>query len=289
MRIRDYVELTKPRITALIAATTAVGFFFGRNRNIPTSRSELLLALHTLAGTALMASGTAALNQWWERDVDARMKRTAGRPVPSRRISASRALAFGILISSVGFGQLFFLVNVEAAGLALFTLLTYLFVYTPLKKRSWLSTAVGAIPGAMPPLIGFAAASGALPMEAWALAAILFLWQFPHFYAIAWMYREDYANAGMPMLPVLEPDGRSTAKQMVIFTAALIVGSMLPWFLNMSGWLYGAGAVGLGLWFLQRTRLLVFDRTRVRARSVLLASIAYLPLLYLLMVFDNTQ
>ena len=287
MQIRDYIELTKPRITALIAATTAVGFFFGWNRNIPSSRYELLLAVHTLVGTALMASGTAALNQWWERDADARMKRTAGRPIPSRRIRASRALIFGVLISAIGFGELFFLVNILSACLGLFTLLTYLFVYTPMKRRSWLSTAVGAVPGAMPPLIGFAGASGALPMEAWALAVILFLWQFPHFYAIAWMYQDDYANAGMPMLPVVEPDGRSTAKQMVIFTAALIAGSILPWLLNMSGWLYGAGALALGLWFLQRTGLLVVDRTRVRARSVLLASVAYLPLLYGLMVLDN--
>ena len=287
MQIRDYIELTKPRITALIAATTAVGFFFGWNRNIPSSRYELLLAVHTLVGTALMASGTAALNQWWERDADARMKRTAGRPIPSRRIRASRALIFGVLISAIGFGELFFLVNILSACLGLFTLLTYLFVYTPMKRRSWLSTAVGAVPGAMPPLIGFAGASGALLMEAWALAVILFLWQFPHFYAIAWMYREDYANAGMPMLPVVEPDGRSTAKQMVMFTAALIAGSILPWLLNMSGWLYGAGALALGLWFLRRTDLLAVDRTRVRARSVLLASVAYLPLLYGLMVLDN--
>ena len=287
MQIRDYIELTKPRITALIAATTAVGFFFGWNRNIPSSRYELLVALHTLAGTALLASGTAALNQWWERDADARMKRTAGRPIPSRRIRASRALVFGVLISAIGFGELFFLVNILSACLGLFTLLTYLFVYTPMKRRSWLSTAVGAVPGAMPPLIGFAGASGALRMEAWALAVILFLWQFPHFYAIAWMYREDYANAGMPMLPVVEPDGRSTAKLMVIFTAALIAGSILPWLLNMSGWLYGAGALALGLWFLRRTDLLAVDRTRVRARSVLLASVAYLPLLYGLMVLDN--
>ena len=225
-RMKDYIELTKPRITWLILMSTGIGYFFG----LPKAGSwwafvsaiPWLALLHTILGTGLIASGTAALNQWYERDADCRMRRTADRPIPSGRIAAPRALAFGVALSLAGFADLWLGVNLLAALLGLFTLLSYLFLYTPLKSRSWLSTTIGAFPGAMPPMIGFAAAHGSITSEAWVLFAILFLWQFPHFYSIAWMYREDYARAGIRMLPVVEPDGRSTARQIVLYGLALI-------------------------------------------------------------------
>ena len=205
--------------------------------------------LHTILGTGLIASGTAALNQWYEREADRRMRRTSDRPMPSGRIAPPRALAFGVALSLAGFADLWLGVNLLAALLGLFTLLSYLFLYTPLKQRSWLSTTIGAFPGAMPPMIGFAAAHGSITSEAWVLFAILFLWQFPHFYSIAWMYREDYARAGIRMLPVVEPDGRSTARQIVLYGLALIPVSLVPSILGMSGRIYLVGALLLGLWF----------------------------------------
>jgi heme o synthase len=238
-------------------------------------------------GVALLASGTAALNQWYERDADRKMRRTARRPLPSGRISARGALVFGLALSAAGFVELWLGANLLAALIGAFTLASYLCLYTPLKQRTWLSTTVGAVPGAMPPLIGYAAASGALTAEAWVLAAILFLWQFPHFYAIAWMYREDYARAGIVMLPVLEPDGRSTARQIVLYGLVLIPVSLMPAALGMSGSLYLAGALGAGLWFLRSGLRVAQERTVLRARSVLMVSVLYLPLLYGLMLLDR--
>ena len=198
-----YLELTKPRITALIVFSTAVGFFFGMPHHYLWTAVGIRCLVHAMAATALLASGTASLNQWWEAAADAQMRRTARRPISSGRISSRNALAFGLGISLLGFLDLAFNVNWISAWLGLFTLASYLLLYTPLKRRSPLSTTIGAVPGAMPPLIGFAAAHGSLAPGAYALAAILFLWQFPHFYAIAWMYRDDYARGGMRLLPVL--------------------------------------------------------------------------------------
>ena len=206
--MRDYISLTKPRITWLILMSTGVGYFFGL-RGVSLWQIHWWALLHTIIGTGLIASGTAALNQWYEREADAKMRRTSDRPLPSGRLTAGRALAFGIALAIAGFVELAWFVNLLSAVLGMATLVSYLFLYTPLKQRSWLSTTVGAFPGAMPPMIGFAAASGTLTADAWVLFAILFLWQFPHFYAIAWMYREDYARAGIRMLPVVEPDGHS--------------------------------------------------------------------------------
>src|SRR5580700_6310418 len=200
--MREFLELTKPRITVLILICTAVGYLFGCGNSF-----HLAILTHVLFGTALMASGTSALNQWCEVDSDARMRRTCDRPLPSGRMSRSHGLCFGLLSSTAGFTELWFQTNSIAAGLGLFTLLSYIFVYTPLKRRSPACTTVGALPGAMPPLIGYAAASGGLDAGALALFLILLVWQFPHFYAIAWMYREDYARGGIRMLPVIEPDG----------------------------------------------------------------------------------
>jgi protoheme IX farnesyltransferase len=186
-----------------------------------------------------------------------------------------------------GFLELWWGVNRLSAAVGLFTLASYLFLYTPMKTRTWWSTTVGAIPGAMPPVIGFAAAAGTLPRESWALFAILFLWQFPHFYSIAWMYREDYARAGIRMLPVVEPDGRSTARQIVLYGIALIPVSLAPALLGMAGRIYLAGALGLGLWFLYSGVRVALDRTTVRARAVLMTSVVYLPLLYGLLLLDR--
>lgn len=280
--MKEYIELTKPRITWLILMSTGVGFFFGAQAGW-----HLLALLHTIVGTGLIASGTAALNQWYERDADAKMRRTRSRPLPSGRIDPARALWFAILISIVGFLELGFGVNWLTGWLGFFTLATYLFVYTPLKQRSPHSTTLGAIPGAMPPLIGFAAASGTLTGAAWILFAILFLWQFPHFYAIAWMYREDYERAGIRMLPVVEPDGESTARQIVLYSLALLPISLIPKFLHMSGNVYLLGAVVLGCVFIYASFRVMRDRTRQQARRVLLTSVIYLPVLYALMLFDR--
>lgn len=289
--MRDYLSLTKPRITWLILMTTAIGYFFGlpgaANWRVFIQNIRIFPLLHTLIGTGLMASGTAALNQWFEREADRRMRRTAGRPLPSGRMSAGRALIFGIALSVSGFVELFLGVNRLAGLVGLFTLASYLFCYTPLKQRTWWSTTVGAIPGALPPVIGYAAAAGALTREAWVLGAILFLWQFPHFYAIAWMYKEDYARAGIRMLPVVEPDCRSTARQILVYGMALIPVSLTPAFMGMSGGIYGLGALILGLWFLYSGVRVALDRTIVRARGVLLTSVLYLPLIYGLMLLDR--
>jgi protoheme IX farnesyltransferase len=284
--MRDYIELTKPRITWLILMSTGVGYFYGQfygNRGF-----HLLLLLHTVIGTGLMASGTAALNQWYEREADRHMRRTADRPLPAGRLSSGGALAFGIALSVAGFLDLWRGANLLAGLFGAFTLASYLFVYTPMKQRTWWSTTVGAVPGAMPPMIGYAAAAGGLSGQAWILFAILFLWQFPHFYSIAWMYKDDYARAGIRMLPVVEPDCRSTARQIVLYGLALVPVSLAPAVLGMSGRLYLVGALLLGLWFLYSGVRVALDRTLVRARAVLVASVLYLPAIYGLMLVDRT-
>ncbi len=280
--MKDYVALTKPRITWLILMSTGVGYFFGMKNGW-----HFWTLLHTIIGTGLIASGTAALNQWYERVADGKMRRTQARPLPAGRLDPGKALAFAIAISAVGFAELWFGANPLAATLGLITLLTYLFIYTPLKQRSPHSTTFGSIPGAMPPLIGFAAASGTLTWDAWVLFAILFLWQFPHFYAIAWMYKEDYARAGIRMLPVVEPDGKSTARRILLYSMALIPISMMPKFFAMAGNVYLYGALALGLAFLYYGLRIRTDRTRQQARRVLLASVVYLPALFSLMLFDR--
>jgi heme o synthase len=281
-----YLELTKPRITCFILMSTAIGFVCGMNAGVSWT---WLTMLHTLLGTALIASGTAALNQWYEREADAKMDRTSARPIPSGRVTAPHALLFGIFLSVAGFADLWLGANLLTALLGLFTLVSYLFLYTPMKQRSPHSTTLGAIPGAMPPLIGFAAASGTLNWNAWILYAILFLWQFPHFYAIAWMYRADYAKAGIRMLPVVEPDGESTSRSMLYFSLALLPISLLPKFFAMAGNFYLAGAVVLGLIYVYASLRSVFDCTVLRARQVLFASVLYLPFLYGLLLLDRTR
>ncbi|HWR50794.1 MAG TPA: heme o synthase [Bryobacteraceae bacterium] len=281
--MRDYIELTKPRITWLILMSTAIGYYFG----LSGGAWNWLVLFHALLGTGLMASGTATLNEWYERAGDALMRRTKGRPIPSGRVSPTGALLFGIALSVAGFADLAIAVNPLAALWGFATLATYLFLYTPLKQRSRHATTVGAFPGAMPPLIGFAAARGELTLEAWVLFGILFLWQFPHFLAIAWMYRDDYGRAGIKMLPVVEPDGRSTARQILAGAVLLIPVSLAPTWLNMTGSYYLLGAAALGAMFLYSGIRVARERTPQRARRVLLASVVYLPLLYGLMVVDG--
>ncbi len=281
--MRNYIELTKPRITWLILMSTAVGYYFGARGG---SWSWLGI-VHTLFGTMLIASGTAALNQYYEREGDSKMRRTQARPLPSGRLAPGRALIFAIAISAIGFAELTFFVNTLTGLLGLFTLLSYLFVYTPLKKRSFHSTTIGAMPGAMPPLIGFAAARGTITTEAWILFLILFLWQFPHFYAIAWMYREDYQRAGIRMLPVIDDGGEATAWHILLFATVLIPISLLPKFWLMTGNIYLLGALALGGVFLYSSIRAALSRTRQHARQVLLASVVYLPVLYGLMMLDR--
>ena len=279
--MRDYLELTKPKVTWLILMSTAVGYYFGGG----AWHSSVLL--HTLLGTALLASGTAVLNEWYEREADAKMLRTRRRPIPSGRVVPVKALVFGLVLSAAGVADLAVKVNATAALCGLLTLASYLFLYTPLKQRTPHTSTVGALPGAMPPLIGYAGAHGALTCEAWALFAILFLWQFPHSLSIAWMYREDYGRAGIVFLPVVEPDGRSTARQMLMGSLLLIPASLLPVYLSMEGWIYGAGALLLGSGYLYATLRVSMNRTTASAREVLWASVIYLPLLYGLMLVDG--
>ncbi len=282
--MKDYIELTKPRITWLIVMSAAVGYYFGHS-----GTWAVWTIIHTLFGTALIASGTAALNQWYERNADRHMRRTQMRPLPSGRLQPNQALWFGLALAVAGTLELGLGANWLTAALGLVTMLSYLGIYTPLKQKTWWSTTIGAFPGAMPPLIGFAGAADKLTAEAWILGAILFLWQFPHFYAIAWMYREDYSRAGIQMLPVVEPDGESTARQILLYSILLIPVSLLPKWAGMAGNLYLIGAAALGVWFLYSGIQISLDRTKLRARKVLLTSVAYLPLLYALMVLDPVR
>ena len=285
-KFASLAELTKPRITLFILMSSAIGFMTGSHLSPAWSWARLI---HMLIGTGLIAGGTAALNQWYENEGDALMRRTQRRPIPSGRITAREGLWFGVALSVVGFVELCWGVNLLTGFLGLFTLASYLFVYTPLKRVSPVSTTIGAIPGAMPPLIGYAAASGRLNFEAGILYAILFLWQFPHFYAIAWMYREDYARAGIRMLPVVEPDGDSTARRIVLFSLALVPMSLAPAFFSMAGNVYLYGALVLGSLVLVAGFRAASEHSILRARQVLLASVVYLPLLYGLLVLDSKR
>ena len=281
-RASAYVELTKPRITFLIVLTSAAGFGLASRRGI-----DYLALVSALLGIALLSSGIATLNQYAERDLDGLMRRTAGRPLPSGKLAPWEALAFGAGLTIAAEVYLLLLVNPLSALLGLTVIAGYLFGYTPLKTRSSLSTVVGAFPGAVPPLIGWTAATGALSIEGWVLFAILFLWQFPHFLAIAWMYREDYSRAGILMLPVVEPDGRVTAQQIVLYTLMLIPVSLLPTVLGISGRFYFFGAIVLGLLFLYSSIKAAFSMSRQQAKQLLLASVLYLPLLFILMVVNK--
>ena len=281
-RLADYWTLTKPEVNFLVIMSALAGFYLGWRGPL-----DLLLLANTLIGTLLVASGTGTLNQYMERVSDASMRRTAQRPLPSGRMAPAAALGFGILLSVAGGALLWLAVNPLSSVLALLTLGTYLLFYTPLKKRTPLCTLVGAFPGAAPPLIGWAAARGSLSLEAWVLYAILFVWQFPHFLAIAWMYREDYTRAGLLMLPPHDADGRFTAREILAFTMALLPLSLVPVALGQVGMIYLIGALALGLIFLVYGIRLARFRTGALARQVMLASVIYLPIVYALMMVNK--
>ena len=280
--LAGYMELTKPEVTWLILMSTGAGFYLASQGSV-----NLLLLLQTVLGTGLVAAGTGTLNQLLERSADAKMQRTEGRPLPTGRITPRSALVFGLTLSTAGLATLALAVNTLTCLLTLATLAGYLLFYTPLKSRTPLCTLVGAIPGAMPPVIGWAGARGELHPEAGILFLILFLWQFPHFLAIAWMYREDYARGGMLMLPVVDPEGKATGRQILFYTAALLPVSLFPTQLGLTGRLYLFGSMALGLVFLYYAVAMARSRTRQGARRLLLASVGYLPLVYALMVLDK--
>ena len=281
-RLSDYWVLTKPEVNFLVVISTLAGYYVALRGPL-----DFFLLLNTLLGTLLVASGTGTLNQYIERKSDASMRRTARRPLPAGRIKAVEALIFGILLA-IGGGLLLWLeVNALASVLALLTLITYLLVYTPLKRKTALCTLIGAFPGAMPPLIGWAAARGSLNAESMVLYSILFLWQFPHFLAIAWMYREDYSRAGLRMLPPEDPDGRLTSRQIIAFLVALVVVSMVPTLIGQVGKVYLFGTAVLGSYFLLHGARLARNRTNVLARRLVLASVLYLPLVFGLMMLDK--
>jgi len=281
-RSRDYVALAKPRLNLLVVASTLVGYAMGSGEPLGIVR-----VLGLLLGTGLVAGGASAFNQVMERDLDALMRRTRMRPMPDQRLQPLEGILFGTAIMLAGLLMIVASSNLLAAGVALATLVIYVVIYTPLKKKSSLGTVIGAIPGALPPLIGSAAVEGTLSVEGWTLFGIMFLWQLPHFLAIAWMYREDYARAGYPMLPVIEPDGRSTGRQAVVYTAALLPLSLAPTAMHMAGVIYFGGALVLGLLFFWLTIRFAQTRATRDARRVFFASITYLPLLWILMIADK--
>ncbi len=278
----DLLELAKPRIALLVVLTTAMGWVLAGG-----GRNDAWLLFHTLLGTALVCAGTSTLNQVWEVDRDARMQRTRRRPLPAGRMSLVAALLYGIVLSLAGLGELAWRVNLLAALLAGLTLAAYVFVYTPLKSRTWLCTMVGAVPGAMPPVIGWAASRGGLDAGAWALFALLLVWQLPHFYAIAWMCREDYARGGFAVLGVADARGRRTAIHIAGWSAALLPASLLPVWLGLTGAIYATGALFLGGAFALLASGMLRRCTPPLARRVFLASVIYLPTLGGLLVLDR--
>lgn len=281
-KIVAYLELTKPRITLLITLIAAAGFCLGAGAPF-----DYVKFIHTLIGIALLCSGVSTLNQYMERDLDGLMRRTALRPLPSGRLLPKQAFVFGIVLTALAEAYLLLFVNPLTALLGSTVVVGYVLCYTPLKTRTSLSTAIGALPGAMPPLMGWTAATNQINLEAWVLFAILFLWQFPHFLAIAWMYREDYARAGIRMLPVVEPRGRITGQQIIAYTLLLIPVSLLPVALGISGSIYFYGALLLGALFLWSSVRAALSDTRQDAKRLLLISVLYLPALFILMVINK--
>lgn len=279
---RDLAELTKSGITGMVVVSAAVGMLLASPEPPPW-----ILWLHTLLGTALVSSGAGALNQVVERDRDARMRRTANRPIPAGRIHPDLALFLGVALSVAGLLELSLAVEPLASLLAAATLVGYVFVYTPLKRASSLATVVGAIPGAVPPMIGWAAVRGTLDPGAWVLFALLFFWQMPHFLSIAWLYRADYERGGFPMLSVRDPGGLQTARQAVLYCAALVPVSLLPSALGLAGLVYFVGALALGMAFLAFTAHFALDRSIRRARRLMLVSVFYLPAVLGALVLDR--
>ncbi len=279
--IHALIDMTKPRIAMMVLVTTTIGFFLG-GYGFHAGR----VFLFTLAGVALSSAGAAVLNNYLERDTDMKMARTRGRALPSGLIDPTLALAFGVMLVLWGTTLLVCTVNLLSGFLALLTAFLYVLVYTPMKKISWLNTPIGAIPGAIPPMIGWAAATGELEAGAWILFAILFAWQHPHFYAIAWMYRNDYEAAGFKMLSVVDPTGGRVVRQSIVFSVLLIAVSVLLTAVRVTGTVYFWGALALGVFMLGASVLFALHRTGRDARRLLLMSVIYLPVLLVLTVAD---
>lgn len=281
-RLSMFLELFKARLNALVLLTTMIGFYMGT-----TGAVDYVLMLHTLLGTCLVAAGAAALNEWLERDYDRLMRRTEDRPLPSGQIQPDQAMILGGALAGAGLIYLAVLVQPLTALLGAITFICYVCIYTPLKRVTPLNTLIGAIPGALPPLMGWTAAHGEPTIHGWALFAILFFWQLPHFFAIAWMYREDYARAGFKMLPVIDPTGVRTGRQTVSHTLGLLVVSLFPFLYRMTGHWYLIGALVLGLIFLGCAVRFARRLDRVSARLLFFASIIYLPLLFAILVLNK--
>ena len=280
--LAPYLELSKPRIAVMVVLTAALGFLLG-GRSLPA----LPPLAYFLVGTALVAGGAGALNHFLERDVDRRMRRTRNRPLPAGLVQPGTAMAYGLCQVLAGLAVLLATTNLLTAFLALLSAFLYVVVYTPMKRLSWLNTSLGAIPGALPPVGGWAAATGELHLGAWGLFLILFAWQHTHFYAIAWLFREDYRRGGFRMLPVVKPDGRSTSRQIIGFSVLLLGASSLPTCLGISGTVYLCGALVIGAGLLAASISLALSRSNLGARRLLQASVLYLPLLLLLSVIDS--
>jgi heme o synthase len=280
--LADYVDLTKPRLNFLVVASSAAGYYLGA-RGGP----DALQMAEAVAGTALVAAGAAVLNQVYERDTDALMRRTRQRPLPDGRVGTSDATMYGAALSFAGLALLATRANGISAALALASLVVYLAIYTPMKRRTSLATLVGAVPGALPPLIGWTAARGSLDSGGAALFAIVFLWQIPHFMAIAWMYRDDYATAGFPMLPVVDPDGRRAARQAVVYSAALLPVSVTPTLTGIAGSAYFVAAVVLSVLLFALAVRFARARNDGTARALFFGSITYLPLLWVAMIANK--
>jgi protoheme IX farnesyltransferase len=282
-RTSDLFNLTKPRITSLVLFATFVGFYTGINGSIP-----FLRLFHALAGTALVAGGAAAFNMYAERQMDVLMKRTELRPLASGRLQPGYALVFALAISICGFVYLHVLVNHLTSMISAVVFAGYLFLYTPLKTRTWFCTFIGAVPGALPIVMGWTAANNAISLGAWSLFAIVFLWQMPHFYAIGWMHREDYRRAGFSLLPAIDCSGQRISRQALLFISLLMMAASLPYFMDLAGAAYMIGAVILGLIFLLFGVHFARSLTSESARSLFVVSALYLPALFILLILDKT-
>jgi protoheme IX farnesyltransferase len=282
VRLADLLELTKPRITLMVVLTAGIGMFLAAGDAAPG------LVLHTLLGTALVSGGASAVNQILERETDARMQRTAQRPLPAGRMRPATAWIFAVAISIAGLAELALAVNPLTALLGLAASASYVLLYTPLKQLSSISTLVGAVPGAIPPMMGWTAVAGRLDPGAWALFGILFFWQLPHFMAIAWLCREDYGRAGFPMVPVSDPDGRRTARWMILYSLGLLVAGAMPTVLGLAGPAYLAGAAALGLAVLFLSLEFARSPSSSSARRLMRFSLVYLPAVLAVLILDRT-
>jgi protoheme IX farnesyltransferase len=282
VRLADLAEMTKPGITLMVVLTAGLGFLLAERGGI-----SFLLLVHTLLGTGLISGGASVLNQVLERETDALMRRTANRPLPAGRLDPDMALLFGVVLAILGLVYLALAVNLLTALLGVAALVGYVFVYTPLKRVTSLATVIGAIPGAIPPMMGWSAVRNEVDLAAWVLFGILFFWQMPHFLAIAWLCRDDYRQAGFPMLTVLDPSGQKAARQALLYGAALVPVSLMPSLLGLMGGVYFAGALALGLVFLGFSAGFARNRTTSGARWLMLASLLYLPAILLVMLIDR--